>query len=134
MATISHANLQIKHDHDKKLATPVVTGKVTFTPIEQALMKTLPGQRVFKLTCELWGADGWFPGDDDNKRYRYTTVYYFADSTPTPVEERKFSVTVGEGVLDEDLGTDEIYGKLILDNLLFPARVEKKTNEVSHNF
>jgi hypothetical protein len=133
MATISHAKLQIKHDHSKKLATAVVTGTVTFTSVEQALMRTLPGQRVFKLSCELWGADSWFRGGDD-KRYRYPSVYYFADSTPTPAEERKFTVTVGEGVLDEDSGTDEIYGKLVLDNLLFPARVSKNTNEVSHSF
>jgi hypothetical protein len=134
MATISEAKLRISHDHTKKLATPVVTGKVTFTAAEQALMKALSGERVFKLTCELWGADDWFYGGD-NKLYRYTTVYYFADSTPTSPESRTFTVTVGEGVLDEDKGTDDIYGKLILSNVLFPVPpVTGKTNQVHHNF
>ena len=54
----------------------------------------------------------------------------FIHSTAT-VEE---NVTLGEGVLDEDWGTDEIYGKLILTNEYTLVQVKKKTNQVSHNF
>jgi hypothetical protein len=43
-------------------------------------------------------------------------------------------VTLGEGVLDEDWGQDEIYGKLLLTNLSTATQITKKTNEVHHSF
>ena len=135
MATITDAKLTISHDHAKKLATPVVTCHVNFSPQDMALMNALPNVRVFKLKCQLWGADEWFNGGDDNLGLAvYSRVHYFADSTPTPTESRTFSAEVGEGVLDEDNGIDEIYGKLTLYNLVFPSIVSKKTNEVHHSF
>jgi hypothetical protein len=50
------------------------------------------------------------------------------------MEERSFDVTLGEGVLDEDWGQDEVYGKLALVNLFTLVKIEKKTNTVSHHF
>jgi len=133
MATITNASLTITHDHEKKLAHTVVTCRVNFSVQEQALMNALPGTNVFKLRCQLWGADSGFFGSDD-PLYTSGDVHFFADSTPTLSENRSFRDTVGEGVLDEDIGTDEIYGKIILTNLLFPVTITKKTNEVSHSF
>ena len=46
----------------------------------------------------------------------------------------EYTATVGEGLLDEDWGTDEIYGKLILYNLFTFVQIKKKTNTVSHSF
>jgi hypothetical protein len=43
-------------------------------------------------------------------------------------------VTVGEGLLNEDYGTDEVYGKLLLQNLFTMVQIQKKTNEISHHF
>ena len=133
MATITDAALTISHDHTKKTARPVVKCKVRFTPLEQCLMKGCPGQRMFKLKCQLWGKDSFFTGADDFL-YTYGSVYYFPDASPTAAEDRTYDVTVGEGLLDEDWGQDEIYGKLSLVNLFTNVQSQKKTNTVSHSF
>lgn len=130
MASITDAKLEIVHDHRKKTAHCVVTCKVNFTGLELCLMKGCPDQKMFKLKCQLWADDPW----EDDWLYTYTTVYYFPDPTPTSAESRKFEVTVGEGLLDEDWGTDEVYGKLILQNLFASTKIEKNTNAVSHRF
>ncbi|MBI2164911.1 MAG: hypothetical protein HYU29_00685 [Chloroflexi bacterium] len=131
MASITNATLTITHNHTKKTARPIVKCKVNFTTAELALMKL--GGTWFKLKCQLWGEDSGFTGADDYL-YTYSTVYYFPDVTPAASEDRTFDVTVGEGVLDEDWGVDEVYGKLILQNLVYPSTVTKKTNVVSHSF
>jgi hypothetical protein len=133
MASIIKANLAITHDHKKKTARAVVTGIVSFTPYELCLMKTCPQQKMFKLKCQLWGKDSGLTGADDFL-YTYPNVYYFPDPTPTPEETRVFDVTLGEGVLDEDWGEDEVYGLLKLQNLFTLVQVTKKTNVVHHSF
>lgn len=133
MASISNATLTITHDHRKKTAKPVVKCKVNFTPLEVCLMKGCPGQKMFKVKCQLWGEDSGLTGADDYL-YTYGTVFYFPDATPAASESCTFDVTLGEGVLDEDWGTDEVYGKIILTNLFSQAQVKKNTNTVSHNF
>lgn len=133
MATITNAVLAISHDHTKKTARPVVKCTVNFTPLELCQMKTCAGTRLFKLKCQLWGADSGLTGADDFL-YTYSNVFYFPDPSPTPSENRAFDVLVGEGLLDEDWGEDEIYGKLILQNLSTMVQITKKTNEVHHSF
>lgn len=133
MATITEAKITISHNHTKKTARPVVTCKVNFTGTELCLMKACPKQKMFKLKCQLWGEDSFLTGADDFL-YTYNTVYYFPDPTPTSPESRQFDVTVGEGLLDEDWGQDEVYGKLILQNLFAWVKIQKKTNVVSHHF
>lgn len=133
MASITDAVLTIAHDHRKKLATPVVKCKVKFTDLELCQMKNCPKQKLFKLKCQLWGEDGFLTGADDHL-WTYSDVFYFPDPTPTATEARTFTVTVGEGVLDEDWGQDEVYGKLILQNLLTGSSGSKKTNVVHHSF
>jgi len=134
MATITNRVLTIDHDNRKKLANVKVTCNVNFTGTEICLMKACPGQRMFKLKCELWADDPeWLGGDE--KVWTFSDVYYFPDPSPTPTEARQFLVTLGEGVLDEDWwGEDEIYGKLILQNLFTMTTVAKKTNTVHHSF
>ena len=133
MASIWDATLAITHDHRKKTAHAVVTCKVYFTGMELCLMTSCPEQRMFKLKCQLWGKDSGLTGADDYL-YTYGTVYYFPDPTPSSPETRSFEVTVGEGLLDEDWGEDEVYGKLILYNLFTTVTITKKTNTVTHWF
>jgi hypothetical protein len=96
-------------------------------------MKNCPEVKWFKLKCQLWGSDSGLTGADDYL-YTYSTVKYFPDTTPSLTESATFDVTLGEGVLDEDWGTDEVYGKLKLGNLFTLVTLTKNTNTVSHSF
>lgn len=133
MATITERKLTIAHDHNKKTASVRVTCKVNFTQLELCQMKACPESRLFKLKCQLWGEDSGLTFGDDFL-YTFSDVYYFPDGTPTASESRSFSVVVGEGLLDEDWGQDEVYAKLILTNLSTLVAVKKNTNTVSHSF
>lgn len=133
MATITNRILTLTHDHTKKTVRAVVKCTVNFTALELCQMKTCQEARFFKLKCQLWGADSGLTGDDDFL-FTYSNVFFFPDSTPAATESRTFDVLLGEGVLDEDWGQDEIYGLLMLTNLSTLVQVTRKTNEVSHSF
>ncbi len=133
MATITDAKLNLRHDHTKKLVTATVSCKCNFTALELCQMKTCSGVRHFKLKCQLWGEDSGLTGADDFL-FTYTNVFFFPDPTPNATESRTFEVVLGEGVLDEDWGEDEVYGLLKLVNLSTLVQVTKKTNTVSHSF
>jgi len=134
MATITDRKLTLTHDHTKKTVRAVVTCKVNFTALERFQMNGAPQGSFFKLKCQLWGADSGLFGDDDFL-FTYPEVFFFPDPTPAATESRTFTVLLGEGVLDEDAGQDEVYGLLRLTNLSNPLlSVKKKTNEVSHSF
>ena len=133
MATITNRKLTLTHDHTKKTVLATVTCDVNFTALELCQMKTCAGTRLFKLKCQLWGADSGLTGADDFL-FTYSNVFFFPDPTPTATESRKFEVLLGEGVLDEDWGQDEVYGLLSLVNLSTLVAIKKKTNTVSHNF
>jgi hypothetical protein len=133
MATITNANLQLAHDHRKKTVQATVKCSVNFTALELCQMKACKEARMFKLKCELWGADSGLTGADDHL-FTYSDVVFFPDPTPTSSENRTFDVLLGEGVLDEDWGQDEVYGRLKLGNLITLVNVTKKTNQVSHSF
>lgn len=133
MASITNAKLALTHDKPKKTVRAVVTCDVNFTTLELCQMKACPGLHLFKLKCQLWGADSELTGADDNL-FTYSTVFFFPDPTPTATESRTFDDLLGEGVLDEDWGEDEVYGLLKLVNLSSLVQVKKKTNTVSHHF
>jgi hypothetical protein len=133
MATITDRKLTLTHDHNKKTVRAVVTCKVNFTALELCQMKTCPDTRLFKLQCQLWGEDSGLNFGDDFL-FTYSDVFFFPDPTPTTTESRTFTVVLGEGVLDEDWGQDEVYGLLKLTNLNTLVQVKKKTNTVSHSF
>jgi hypothetical protein len=97
------------------------------------MMRACPEERMFVLKCQLWGADSGFFGSDDFL-YTYGDVFSFPDGSPSSPEDRTFDVTVGESLLDEDWGKDEVYGKLILRNLFTMVEKRKNTNVVSHSF
>lgn len=130
MATITNANLTINHNHASKTGKVLVKCNVNFTAFEINQMKA--GLR-FKLICQLWGADSGLTGADDFL-YTIPTAKYFPDATPAATENVAFEVTVGEGLLNEDTGTDEVYAKLKLTNLYTLVTVNRNTNEVSHSF
>jgi hypothetical protein len=139
MASIASAVLSISHDHNKRTATPVVKTTIKFNELELCQMRACRG-RWFKLKCELWSKDTFFndwsnPFDaTDNLLFTYSDVFFFPDANPAAVEARVFQVTVGEGLLDEDLGTDEIYAVVRLYNLTSVQLISKKSNVVSHSF
>jgi hypothetical protein len=133
MATITNRKLTLTHDHTKKTVRAVVTCDVNFTAFELCLMRTCERARLFKLKCQLWGADSGLTGADDFL-FTYTNVFFFPDATPNATESRTFDVLLGEGVLDEDWGEDEVYGLLKLVNLSTLVEIKKKTNTVSHHF
>ena len=133
MATITNAILTLTHDHEKKTVRAVVKCNVNFTALEQCQMKACSQARFFKLKCQLWGEDSGLTGADDFL-FTYSNVFFFPDATPAATESRTFDVLLGEGVLDEDWGEDEVYGLLKLVNLSTLVEVKKKTNTVSHRF
>lgn len=130
MATITNANLSISVDSAKKTARCVVTGRVFFTVYEMREMKQ--GLR-FILHCSLWGEDLGMWLNPDDYLYSYGSRY-FPDATPTSPESVTFDVTVGLELLDEDFGTDEVYGLLTLKNLYTGNKVKVKTNVVKRIF
>lgn len=133
MATITNASLSVNHDTRKKLVTATVKCNINFTALELCQMKSCKESRHFKLKAQLWGEDSGLNFGDDHL-FTYSDVFYFPDGSPTATESRSFTVTLGEGVLDEDWGQDEVYGKLLLTNLGSMAQIVKKTNVVHHSF
>ncbi|MBC8065337.1 MAG: hypothetical protein H7Y17_10935 [Chlorobia bacterium] len=133
MATITNATLNLAHDRTKKIVTATVKCNVNFTALELCQMKSCRESRHFKLKAQLWGEDSGLNFGDDHL-WTYSDVFFLPDGTPAATESRTFTVLLGEGVLDEDWGQDEVYGKLLLTNLGSMAQITKKTNTVSHSF
>ena len=127
MASISNAQLVITRDRPKKLSKVKVTCNVHFSQLELCMMTACPDGRLFRLRCSLWGEDILF---DDNL-FTMANVNFYPDATPSALESAIFEVTLGDGVLNEDFGRDEIYGKLVLTNISSNTSVVKKTNTVS---
>jgi hypothetical protein len=132
MATITNATLTLVHDHRKKTVQATAKCRVNFTALELCQMKNCAGARFFKLKCQLWGEDSGLNFGDF--LFTYSQAPFFPDGSPTASEDRSFDVLLGEGVLDEDWGTDEVYALFKLVNLYTTAEVKKKSNVVSHSF
>ena len=133
MATITNATLSLSHDHEKKVVRAIAKCSVNVTALELCQMKNCPRLPLLKLKCQLWGADSGLTGADDFL-FTYANVFYFPDTTPTSTESRTFDVVLGEGVLDEDWGEDEVYALFKLVNLSSLVEVRKKSNTVAHSF
>ena len=133
MASITNATLNLTHDHRKKTVQAVAKCTVKFTTLELCQMKHCSEAKLFKLKCQLWGADSGLTGADDFL-FTYSNVFYFPDPTPAASESRTFDVLLGEGVLDEDWGEDEVFAKFRLVNLSSLVEIRKNSNTVSHHF
>ena len=130
MATIMSANLTITVSSNK--VTPVMRYKVFFSQGDLNLMKQFPG--LYRVRCELWGADSGLTGGDD-KIFVYPTIKVYPDGSPSALEEGNFTAVLNKGAeLDEDFGGDEVYGKVILHNTFANTKVAKNSNEVSGSF
>ncbi len=130
MSTITNANLAISVDNAKKTARCVITAKVFFTRYE---MKEMEQGLRFVLHCSLWGEDLGMWLNPDDFLYSYGSKY-FPDATPTSPESVTFDVIVGVDLLNEDWGTDEVYGLLTLKNLYTGNKVKVRTNVVKRKF
>ncbi|HSV72867.1 MAG TPA: hypothetical protein VLH79_03815 [Chthonomonadales bacterium] len=130
MATITGANLAVTVDNAKKTARCVVSCRVFYTAYEMREMRE--GLR-FALHCSLWGEDLGMWLNPDDFLYSYPSRH-FPDATPTNPESASFEVTLGLSLLDEDWGTDEVYGLLTLKNLYTGNKVKAKTNVVKRKF
>jgi len=132
MPTITNATIAIAIGLPGNKAKVTVAAQIRFSPFELFLMKN--GLR-FSLGCNVWGEDlgqgNWLNADDFI--FSYATKF-FPDATPTGVESVTFDATVNRSILDEDLGTDEVYGQLTLKNLHDGSMVKAKTNVVKHSF
>jgi len=132
MPTITNAKLAMTLGLPGNSAKVTVTANVRFSPFEMFLMKN--GLR-FSLGCNVWGEDlgqgNWLNADDHIFAY---STQFFPDATPAQVENVKFERTVNRQILDEDLGTDEVYAQLTLKNLHDGSAIKAKTNVVTHNF
>ena len=130
MATIQNVVLSLKRDKDRNLVNVKVTGKISFTKLEQCIMKTCKDSPLFKLKCKLFGDDAWLTGADDDL-YTFPNVKVYSDGSPAPVENFEFETVVGGSLLDEDFGKDEIYAKVKLYNLLAGTVAAKNSNVVT---
>jgi hypothetical protein len=127
MVIILNEKLIINHDHNKKLSQVAVSGEIRFTPQELYQMTT-NGKRLFKLKCELWGKDI----VTNDKLFIFNPLKYFPAISPAISEKFTFSEILGEGVLDEDLGREEVYARFILTNLSSGNQIIDKTETVSY--
>jgi hypothetical protein len=132
MATLVAANLSINVNAAEKTARCIVTCKAVFTPFE---LKEMKEGLKFVMHCNLWGEDlgigNWLNPDDFIFSYGSK---FFPDATPTASETATFDATLGTSLLDEDWGTDEVYGLVTLRNLYTNNTVKRKTNVIVRNF
>lgn len=133
MATIANAKNVITLGLPAGQAKVVVTCDVRFTNLEMFLMKQ--GLR-FRFDCKVWGEDSFIGADGlaaDDFLFAYTSQFY-PDVNPAALEKVTFERTVPANLLNEDIGTDEVYGELILTNLEDNSKKRAKSNVVKHQF
>lgn len=130
MASLSNVVLTLVRDRVKKTVNVKVTGNVNFTPLEMCMMKQCKDSGLFKLRCKLWVEDSpLFTGADD-LLFIFPNVFTYPDGSPTNPENFTFQTVVGESLLNEDWGQDEIYARAELTNNLSLTTVTKKSNVV----
>jgi hypothetical protein len=127
MASIELPKLTIKVIPNTETAECVVTCNVRFSRYEMSQIQL--GLR-FKLSCKLWERDIVTPDD-----YLYGFGdQIFPDTTPTTLESVTFRQILGLSLLNQEWGTDEIYGRLELKNLYTRDSVPANTNVVKRRF
>ena len=130
MASIVNAKLAIKTDLSTQTSRCVTTCRIIFTSYEVQQIKE--GLK-FSLNANLWGEDlgNWLNPDDFI--FSYATKI-FPDATPTAIEDVTFEAVLGNSLLNEDWGTDEVYAQLTLKNLYTGNKVKAKTNVIKREF
>lgn len=133
MATLTSASIGIGPDPTNVNRSIVkVACKIVFSAYEMSQMKI--GLK-FRLDCKLWGEDlgqgNWLNADDFI--FSYASKIY-PDATPTATESAVFEASLPNSWLDEDWGTDEVYGDILLTNLYTNVGVRRRTPNFVHNF
>ena len=132
MALLAAANLAINVSGATKTARCIVTCRAMFTAFE---LKEMQEGLKFVMHCNLWGEDlgigNWL--DPDDFIFSYASKF-FPDANPTASETATFDATLGTSLLDEDWGTDEVYGLVMLKNLFTNVTIKRKTNVIVRAF
>ena len=131
MANLSNLVLVLNRDKARKIVNVKVTGNVNFTGLELCMMKQCKESAHFKLKCKLYGEDTPFFTGADDLLFIFPNVILYPDANPSGTESFSFQTTVGESLLNEDWGQDEIYAKAELTNNLSLNTVAKKSNVVT---
>lgn len=144
MANLTTPNLQIIRDNSKQTARIIVAGSALFTEYEMSQMKL--GLK-FRMECRIIGDDA-SPGSNDKFTDIFTGDFFdrannvlfvfnpktYPDGSPSSTEKYSFEATVGQSLLNEDKGGDEIVARVTLINLYTGNRVERRTNLVKGDF
>ncbi len=132
MAKITNAALTITEELPAGKSVVKVTCRVKFSPLDVNLMRSGLGYRLnCRIWGEDWGQDSWI--DPDNSLFSFESKRY-PDINPTPNEDVTFETKINTSILNEDSGTDEIYGQLTLSNNFNSDKIRKKTNVIIHKF
>ena len=130
MATIQNPRLIIAVDPAHGKSTMIVKCKLNFLPAEISRMQN--GEQ-FRLDCAIYTTEGNYLVE--NRVFSYHSLY-FPEQLPN---EAEYVIFRTEMEIDpfEDMDfweSDEIHGKLTLNNLSTGVNVPAKTNVVVHEF
>jgi hypothetical protein len=124
--------LDVDLDIGGKRATVVVSGRVSFSPLERQLMQS---GLAMTIRGKLMGADSGFLGDDDF--ILSLGQQTFTNNQPIEVDYRLVKSNVSGSTLKEDSpGADELRADLTIFNSLNPdsAVAKASSNEVTGSF
>ena len=118
--------LTLKHDKKRRTVLVTATPTLTFTAYEVNQMQN--GLR-YRLDCKLYGDDVWY---DD---HLFTLESQSIGATnPSTSMVTTFTTTVGQSLLNEDWGKDEIYAYVQLYNPYTGVRRSRRSPVVSGYF
>jgi len=128
MAGLANPVLTLTRDRAAKTVRAVARCRINFNPVELEAMQQ--GLLRFRLRARLFGADPVVLGGDSNL-FTFVPPKIYPDATPNNFEDATFEETLGEVVLDEDLGTEEIFARFELTNELVQTAIARNSPVVS---
>lgn len=132
MVLILNRTLTVGPAEERKKYKVTVECDLHFNNLEICQMRACGGDiPVFQLRCSLWGLDPLF----DDHLFDFIEVKNYPEGSPVPDVHAIFETTASGSALNEDWGTDEVFGRLRLKNLLmFTGYLERDTNTVERHF
>ena len=103
---------------------------IKFNELELCQMRTCEKTTLFELRCSLYGDDPLF----DDHLFDFGEVKSYPDGSPASDVHAVFETNATPNSLNEDWGTDELYGRLKLTNMLNRHELVRDTNIVSRSF
>jgi hypothetical protein len=133
MVSIINKTLSIKRAGGERFKV-LVECDINFSELDICQMNTCggggsEGPQLFKLRCNLWGADSGLTGDDD-QLHTFQELKYYPASGSGATEHAIFEEDIPADTLNEDVGGDEIYAEFILYNLYTLHKYIGLTDEV----